>query len=671
MVANTKNIKINPLELRGNDRIFQIDRDTILIYTGLHLEDFRPFSRIGAGHDFPVSIVQLVENILLPERHMWNVGLEEMWLRSSIESGISKIKYIGSKEMLSYLNRYFDLESYFSPNGKKAEKVHLPVEYKIYEPPNQRELNKDKSSIIYMHTGDFQVLVGGSRVMDSGNYFRARLTIDKEYLFLKRIIEKLPKKQNLDGFSFFIFESELFSSLFNFKGELLSINPLPEMHFRLFEMQIDPDKINMAITTSPYLPGFVELFRRSDVIEKEIAVSYPDIEKLTLLKRIYYFARPKFFSDGSTLPFARYVNYYESKTKSHSILAFRVRDDIEQQIKILFPLLPEKINRNFDYVKGPFDIEFIKINDKKEILDLNFAQFYIILQGAIQDKKWKSLRLKENYFPGIPNAEYKLNQIVDLEELLDFIQSLFENSVFGDLLYNLAVKVSNFQSIEDLLSIKDELYLIRTQPMPGDKVLLYNLAEALKVIYYFANNYQQLPPDINQLFLKVRKRYSHQKVKLEELYSLNNTIKINLFVKTGEFVGCFISETENLWNITLQYPPDPSAAIESEKEYRKYLKEQHKLIDKGMATQVERMVLEFFEKLLEERIFYNEQRERLQSLLESLKPTLETIATSLTPKEKKIPFHMKLPYWLRRIVEALKIPNLVEWIKTKLRMNKK
>lgn len=664
MVANVKPNKINPLELRGNDRVFQIDRDTILIYTGLTLDDFRPFSRIGASHNFPASILQFVENVLLPERHLWNVGLEEMWLRNSIEMGISKIRYVGSKEMLSYLNRYFDLESYFSShNGKKTEKVNLPVEYKVYLPPNQRELSKDKSSIVYMHTGEFQVLVGGSRVMDSGNYFRTRLTIDKEYLLIKRMIEKLPTQKAKEGFSFFVFNSNLFSSLFNFKGELLTINPLPELHFRLFEMHIDPDRINMAITSSPYLPGFVELFRRADVIEKEIAASYPDVEKLTLLKRIYYFSRPKFFSDGSTLPYARYVNYYESKTKSHAALVFRVRDDIEQQMKILIPLFQDKINRNFDYIKAPFDLEFIKINDAKDLQELNFTNFYLISPGSIPDKKWNSLKLKENYFPAIPNVEFTLNQIIDLEEVLDFIQKLFENTIFADLIYELAKKVATFTTTEDLVSIKDELYLIRTQPIPADRVLLYNLAEALKLIYLFANLHQDLPADVNRLFYKVRNRFSHDKVKIEEVYNLTN-VKVNLFVKTGEFVSCFISETEPLWTITLQYPPDPDSAIELEKEYRRYLKEQHKLIDKGLADPKERMVLEFFEKLLEERIFYNEQRLKLQQLVESLKSNIESVASEFMPKEKKVPFHMKLPYWLRVIVESLRIPQVIYFLES-------
>ncbi|MDW7976143.1 MAG: hypothetical protein RMI35_06260 [Leptospiraceae bacterium] len=652
---------MNPLELRGNDRVFQVDRDTILIYTGIHLEDFRPFARIGAGIELPSSIVNLIENVLLPERHVWNVGMEEMWLRNSIEAGVSKIIYVGNKEMLNNINKYFDLETYFS-NGKKTERLYLPVEYKVYQHLSQKEIAKDKASIIYMHTGDFQVLVSGSRVLDSGNYFRARLTIDKEYSFLKRILEKLPKERAKEKFSFFLFPGEQVSCLLNFNGILLMVNPPMEMHYRLFEMHIDPDRVSMAITSSPYQPGFVEIFRRADVLQKEIAVSYPDLEKLSLLKKIYYYSRPKFFTDGSTLPFARYVNYYESKTKSHFALTFRTRDDVEVQMKLLFPFLKEKENKSFDYIKAPFDIEFLRVNHKKDIYDLQTSNYFILIQGEISDKNWANIRLKGNFIPALFNSEFRLHQIVALDEIFDYINEAFKDTVFGEYIINLATKIVNFNSVDELISIKDELYLIRTQPLPNDTITLFNLAETLKLLYHVASYNMELPKDVDKLFLNVMKRFSFEKIKIKDLLSLKSPVDVDLFVKAGEIVSVYLKESKPLWNIHIQYPPDPGNAIELEKEYRKYLKEQHKLIDKGLGTQNERQLLEFLEKLLEERIFYNEQRNRLGQLLEIITPSLEALTESMKPKGKKVPFHMKLPYWLRKIVEMLKIPDLINVI---------
>ncbi|MFN3603945.1 MAG: hypothetical protein ACK4UJ_04455 [Leptonema sp. (in: bacteria)] len=662
MVTKQKN-KINPLEFRGQERVFQIDRDTVLIYTGLHLEDIKPFARLGASNEFPISYINFIDNVLLPERHMWNIGLEEMWLRGALDFGVSKIRYVGSKELLSYINRYFDLENYLSRTSKKTETFHIPVEYKTYQAPNQKEISKEKSSIFYLHTGDFQILVGGNRVLDSTNYFRPRLTIDKEYALLNKILEKLPNKADLKNFSFYYFDGDVISILFNLNSELLAVNPLEEMHYRLFELKINPDLLRMAISYSPYLPGFVEIFRRGDITEQEIAVSNPDMEKLTLLKRIYNFCRPKFFSDGGSLPFAKYVNYYESKTKSHAAITLRTRDDIEDQIKILFPLLSEKENRNFDYIKGPFDLEFIKIDDVKQLKVLDFSNFYLILQGMIEDKKWVNLNLSKNYFPALAKVSYSFKQIKDLGEASDFIIGLLKNTKFEEILQNLINKINSFQSLEDLLSIKDDLYLIRTQAIPKDKILLYNLSEALKLAHFFANEHQELPKDIQTLFFKVMERFSQTKIKISDLYHLSSSFKVHLFIKTGEITACFVSLTEPLWSIRIQYPPDPDNAIELEKEYRKYLKEQHKRIDKGIASPLERTVLEFLEKLLEERIFYNEQRMKLHNLMDVLRPNLELFMETISIKEKKLPFHLKLPYWLRTVVEFLRIPQMIDFIK--------
>ncbi len=667
----TKSYKINPLELKGNDRVFQLDRDTIILYTGLHLEDIKPFARIGAGSEYPFFLSHFIESVLLPERNMWNAGIEEMWLRMSLDMNTGKIKYVGSKEMLSYLQRYFDLEQLYS-TSRKEEKIKLPVEYQIYSMPRP-EIEKDRSTIIYLATGEYQVNVGGSRVFDSGNYFRARLTIDKEYNILKKILSKVPLDyQQRSKYSFFLFSGSFISVLFHLNGQYCILNPLSELHYRLFEMQLDPDCISMAITSSPYLPGFVELFRRADILEKEIAVSFPDVEKLNLLKRIYYLARPKFFSDGSTLPLAKFVNYYESKTKSHASLNFRLRDDVEEQIKILFPLLNQKESRNFDYIKGPFDIEFIRIDSKKDFNELSHSHYYIISQGNISTKEWQSIKLSPKIFPSIYGSEYSMTQIQELSELVEILQRVFYQTPFEPMINMLIQKITNFTDVNELLSIEDELYLIRTQPVPKDKVLLLNLAEALKAIYHFANEMQSLPPKINKLFLDNIHRFSHSKIKISDINLYSHQLRINLFIKSGEITCNFITSSEPLWKISIQYPPESISAVELEKEYRRYLKEQYKLIDKNIAPQWERNILDFLEKLLEERIFYNEQRLRLQALTEALNLKLETDDSIESSKTKKLSFHMKLPYWLRIIVEFLKVPEIIDYlVLNKKRIQKK
>jgi len=51
-------------------------------------------------------------------------------------------------------------------------------------------------------------------------------------------------------------------------------------------------------------------------------------------------------------------------------------------------------------------------------------------------------------------------------------------------------------------------------------------------------------------------------------------------------------------------------------------------------------------------------------LVESLKSNIEAVASEFMPKEKKVPFHMKLPYWLRVIVESLRIPQAIYFLES-------
>ncbi|MCB1166894.1 MAG: hypothetical protein KDK33_12110, partial [Leptospiraceae bacterium] len=148
----TKRDKKLPSEYRGPERAFQFDRDTFLIYTGIHEADIRPFSRIGAGTSVPAGLLPQIENVVVPEENLWNVGLESAWLKESLRAGAGHIRYVGSKERTSQLHRYF------SPGDDeiskpKEEAGQEPVEYSSYQAPERGVSQKDRCTITYMATG--------------------------------------------------------------------------------------------------------------------------------------------------------------------------------------------------------------------------------------------------------------------------------------------------------------------------------------------------------------------------------------------------------------------------------------------------------------------------------------------------------------------------------------
>lgn len=662
-----RNKTINPLELRGTERVFQIDRDTILIYTGLHLQDVRPFSRIGAGFQLPVHLLPYIEHVILPENHLWNPGVEDAWLRAGIDLGAGRLTYVGSKERVTQLNRYFDIEGYMrqkekeardrarekGQDRKKAEAAtELPVKYEVYQAPVRGDEARNKCLITYLATGDYQVSVGSNRVLDSGSYFRSRLGMDREYSLMSKVLAKSEQPAS-SGFSFIPVASEdLSSTLWNFNGTLLFHEPVPEYHYPLFAMGIDPDRLSMAISASVYQPGLVELLRRADVTKRVVGISAPDTEKLGLLKRIFNFAQPKFFTEGGALPLARSVSFFESRTGSHAAFVFRVREDAEQPVQILFPFLKTKASRSFDFIKGPFDLEMMSLDDASQLKEEGAAQATLIRKGAISDRAWKRLRPGKAQYPVLPNCEYRLRQVFSTDEWSDAIKDVLAGTEFETPVLDI---IGAMGMSPDLTGIRDSLYIIRTQPVPADPVLLWNLSGILHAVHRQLSRLTIEDRTVVDLAAKVAARFHLSKLRFGDLEAMG-PLQFDVIIQSGLYTVLLAHEARPAFNVQIEYPPSADVVLEAEKEYRKYLKAQQKIVDK-VGTSEDRAAVEFLEKLFEEALFHGRERQRLQQLFEALKIGLVEVDA-----REGLPFQMKLPFWLRVVVETLRIPELVQWV---------
>ncbi len=83
------------------DRLFIIDRECYIIYTGTSLEDERPFIRIGNTLALPTEIVPLIENIVITDLVVGNPAFE---LQHRHQVAFRK-RYIGSRGIVNkFLN---------------------------------------------------------------------------------------------------------------------------------------------------------------------------------------------------------------------------------------------------------------------------------------------------------------------------------------------------------------------------------------------------------------------------------------------------------------------------------------------------------------------------------------------------------------------------------------
>ena len=347
---------INLAELRGAERVFQIYRDTVLIYTGRHKRDFRPFTRVGADPHAPHHLLKYIENVLVTEQDPPNAALEAAYVDATLRAGADSVRYVGSRELVKPINQYVGLTG-------ESHDDKGPVETLTFRPFKNDEIGKDKSMITFFGTGNVAMTVGTSRVLDYASYKKSILDIDTEYDLIDRGLAKKAQRCTT-GRSFVYLDAETDAGLpfyWNFNGVGLLSNPPLDFHHTLFENSIIPDRTQMVIGASIYSPGFVEAMRRKNVVGAELGLFTPNTELLPSLKKIYPKATPRVFEDGRPLPFAKDVMFSTSRSVSHALFSIQFEKEAEREIHVLFPLgIAPKIKKSFNYLRPPFDLEIIE-----------------------------------------------------------------------------------------------------------------------------------------------------------------------------------------------------------------------------------------------------------------------------------------------------------------------
>ncbi|MEQ9366922.1 MAG: hypothetical protein RIF32_21970, partial [Leptospirales bacterium] len=156
MAKNNSEQKIS--EMRGNDRVFQLDRDTFAVFTGLHPEDMRPFIRVGAGKTIPTGLLRHFENVLLTENDPLNVGLEMAWLHATLSEGEETIRYVGSKDRVAQIYGFTGM--------RELDEDDRHIEIVPYKLARGEETRRDRSTITFFETGNAVVQVGSSKTYD-------------------------------------------------------------------------------------------------------------------------------------------------------------------------------------------------------------------------------------------------------------------------------------------------------------------------------------------------------------------------------------------------------------------------------------------------------------------------------------------------------------------------
>ncbi len=135
---------------KEEDRLFIIDRECYIIFTGTTLTDERPFIRLGNFIDLPVEIIPQIENIVITDLLVGNPAFEQFNIDVRT---LSQNRYIGS---LPVVTRYLDFQTAFGLDLKNAKIVDVEKDVPFIH--NKKELKDTESFIgIFYTNGNFKI----------------------------------------------------------------------------------------------------------------------------------------------------------------------------------------------------------------------------------------------------------------------------------------------------------------------------------------------------------------------------------------------------------------------------------------------------------------------------------------------------------------------------------
>ena len=94
-------MELNEIIKNDSDRLFIVDTECFIIFTGDSIQDDRPFIRIGTWMDLPVEIIPLIENIIItdsikgdPSHEQFNIDIRHFQSNRYIGSEISLKRFL-------------------------------------------------------------------------------------------------------------------------------------------------------------------------------------------------------------------------------------------------------------------------------------------------------------------------------------------------------------------------------------------------------------------------------------------------------------------------------------------------------------------------------------------------------------------------------------------------
>ncbi|MBP7901490.1 MAG: hypothetical protein KA015_01610 [Spirochaetes bacterium] len=268
----------------NKDRIFMVDPECFIIYTGSELDDPQPFIRIGNWAELPADLIPLIENIIIPDRLIGNPSNEQFNIDIDY---LPTNRYIGSKGLVK---RYLDYQKVFCLDLKNAEIVD--AEKDIPEITAKSGISDKDSFIgIFYSDGNFKIHHNKTDLFNLSESFKTSFSD----IALNEKLAEISRK--IDGTGFFITED---NPIF-FKQNTMVSYLFPSRYFEVFaSLGINPKFISAIIHPSANYLNTSKFLKWKNYCRSKIKFFCDHSEEFELIKKL--------FSDAQ-LSFERFTSF--------------------------------------------------------------------------------------------------------------------------------------------------------------------------------------------------------------------------------------------------------------------------------------------------------------------------------------------------------------------------
>ena len=267
-------MQLSDIIQNNSDRLFIVDTECFIIFTGVSLNDDRPFIRIGTWYDLPVEIIPLVENIIVSDRILGNPSYEQFNIDvRHLEAN----RYIGGE---SILKRFLEYQRIFGLDLTNVSLVN--IEKDIPELSSQKNVSDRNQFIgIFYSDGNIKINHGQKTFFDLNSLNRENLNNAE---ILNRISVNSKNTERYKGSGLIIIDN---NPIFYQKGYFTSYQ-YPDRCLHDFSLlQIDPNHIKGLLLPSQNLINISGFMKFKNQREGKIKLYSDNTEQIELIKKLF------------------------------------------------------------------------------------------------------------------------------------------------------------------------------------------------------------------------------------------------------------------------------------------------------------------------------------------------------------------------------------------------